>query len=288
MTLTFDQWHESGQRFSWRDHDVFYQTMGQGPALLMIHGFPTSGYDYADMAEVLKQHFTLIIPDMLDYGQSHNRTKKRCTIFDQVDMMADLLGHLGHKECHVLAHDVGDTVAQEMIHRENAGSLAFTINSLVLQNGGLVVDHHRPRRIQKLLLGPFGPLIAQLTRKAKFSRSLAAIMGKNTSLSAQQFDDIWRSTIGINGKASLARRIHYMTERIENRDRWVKALQETKHQLLMINGTDDPISGGHACDAFETLFPNMTIIRMAGIGHFPPIEAPSLTTDHFLKHHHLI
>ncbi len=288
MTLSFDQWHNSGQVFNWQGHDVFYQTMGQGPALLMIHGFPTSSYDYAEMAETLKQHFTLIIPDMLDYGQSHNPMKKRCSIFDQVDMMTDLLAHLGHQQLHILAHDVGDTIAQEMLHRENQGELGFEIASCVLQNGGLVVDHHRPRRIQKLLLGPFGPIIAQLTRKAKFSRSLTAIMGQDTQLSAQQLDDIWRSTLGINGKASLARRIHYMTERIVNRDRWVKALQDTKHHVLMINGTDDPISGGHACDAFETLFPKMTIIRMAGIGHFPPIEAPSRTVEYFLKHHQLI
>ena len=43
---------------------------GQGPALWLVHGLGGSGYDFHAMAEYLRSHFTLLIPDLPGFGDS--------------------------------------------------------------------------------------------------------------------------------------------------------------------------------------------------------------------------
>lgn len=54
---------------------------------------------------------------------------------------------------HVLAHDYGDSVAQELLARHYEGR--FHMASCVFLNGGLFPETHRPALVQKLLLSPW-------------------------------------------------------------------------------------------------------------------------------------
>ena len=47
--------------------------------------------------------------------------------------------------------------------------------------------------------------------------------------------------------------IQYMTERLESKDRWVGALQQSEVARILINGPADPISGAHAAEGFASL-----------------------------------
>jgi pimeloyl-ACP methyl ester carboxylesterase len=145
---------------------------------------------------------------------------------------------------------------------------------MVLMNGGIFPAEHRPRPVQKLLLSPAGPLLARLLGRDKFMAALAEVFGEKTRPGSEATDVLWSIAVGVNGRASLARRIHYMKDRVEHEARWVGALREATIPMLMINGVDDPISGGHVCDVLEQDVPQIRIARLEGIGHFPPLEAP--------------
>lgn len=54
---------------------------------------------------------------------------------------------------------------------------------------------------------------------------------------------------------TLFRLIKYIPQRLEHRDRWVGALQNTEVPLVLINGPADPISGRHAADGYALLLP---------------------------------
>lgn len=285
MTGRTKEWYTSGATFSWGQNEVFYKQVGSGPTMLLIHGFPTAGVDWIDVAEELSKHFTLVIPDLLDYGQSLNKNAKRYSILDQVDMLEDLLIFLGVNAVHVLAHDVGDTVAQEILARDVDDELKVSLESCVLLNGGLLPAEHRAKNIQKWLLSPVGPLVARFMNGKKFMNVVASIFGKDTRPDEQECEKLWNISVGVNGKSSFARRIHYMTDRLNNEDRWVSALGRSKVQLRLINGTADPVSGGHAADAIQKLFPAIEVIRLEGIGHFPPIEAPADVAKYVLDYH---
>ncbi|MGL1585796.1 hypothetical protein ACSTHB_23480, partial [Vibrio parahaemolyticus] len=89
---------------------------------------------------------------------------------------------------HLLAHDYGDTVAQELIarHEERAarGDDSLQLVSVVLLNGGLFPETHRATRVQKLLQTPLGPLISRLMGERSFGERFAAVFGPDTQPSA--------------------------------------------------------------------------------------------------------
>lgn len=277
--ITYEKWGKCGKYFEWNDHHVFYQRGGNGEVLLTIHGFPTCGWDWCWIAPNLVKNFHTVVPDLLDYGRTLNSRKKTCSIMDQADMLEALMAHRGIDEVHILAHDVGDTVAQELIARHNESSLSFRIRSALFLNGGMLPSEHRPRKVQKLLAGPFGPLVSHLSGKSAMLRGFTEVFGSNTKPTGVSLDEFWPAMVGVNGRSALARRIRYMAERVEHADRWVGALREAKIPMMLINGLEDPVSGAHAADAFERTLPHVKVVRLPGIGHFPQIEAPDTIAE---------
>ncbi len=62
-----------------------------------------------------------------------------------------------------------------------------------------------------------------------------------------------------------------------------KALQKLDVPLLLIDGTADPVSGGHMADHYESLIPQPNVVRLNGIGHYPQLEAPRAVLEHFIS-----
>ena len=74
-----------------------------------------------------------------------------------------------------------------------------------------------------------------------------------------------------------------MSERAQNRERWVGALKNMTQPFRFINGLADPVSGAHLVKRFRELIPHQTdIIEMDGIGHFPHFEKPEAALEYIL------
>ena len=59
--------------------------------------------------------FRLIAPDLLGFGRSAKPSRHDYRIGEQADICAAVMAEAGVGRCHVLAHDYGDTVAQELL-----------------------------------------------------------------------------------------------------------------------------------------------------------------------------
>jgi len=55
---------------------LFYRKFGEGPAVVLLHGFPESGVLWQDVWPALSQHFTVIVPDLPGSGQSSRGNDK--------------------------------------------------------------------------------------------------------------------------------------------------------------------------------------------------------------------
>lgn len=274
--ISLEDWHARAERWPYRGHSIAVQHSAgtaEQPVLLLIHGFPTCSWDWAWIWQRLAARFTLLCPDLMDYGISDNPAGTPCSIHDQADMLTALLAQYGVSRYHILAHDVGDTVAQELLARRQDWR-GPDIRSALFLNGGILPDLHRPRPIQRMLAGPFGPLLARLTSKSRMTAGLAEVFGPTTQPDDGLKAALFQAALGVNGKPALARRIRYMAERRAHAVRWVTALKQPDVPMHLINGTADPVSGGHAADGFAKAVPHASITRLAGIGHFPQIEAP--------------
>lgn len=257
------------------------------PWLLLIHGYPTSSWDWTFIWDDLAAHFRLAALDMLGFGLSEKPRNIVYSIFMQADLQEALLEYLGISEAHILAHDYGDTVAQELLARHNEGSLSFSVKTLVFLNGGLFPEQHRARPIQKLGLTPFGFLLGFLMSRTRFRKTFDEIFGPDTKASNEEIDAHWEIISGGGGKRILHKLLNYIPERRKNCERWVGALQRAAIPLRLINGGADPVSGAHLYRHYKALVPNADAVLLETIGHYPQTEAPEAVAEAFLEFHHI-
>ena len=65
------EWIDQCQNLiSRRGHRIAFRRRGQGPVVLLLHGFPTWSYDYAVVAHDLARDHDVITLDFLGYGAS--------------------------------------------------------------------------------------------------------------------------------------------------------------------------------------------------------------------------
>jgi pimeloyl-ACP methyl ester carboxylesterase len=248
--------------------------------VLCIHGFPTASWDWHAIWGGLTQRHRVIAPDMIGFGYSAKPRDYEYSIRDQATLHEALLDQLGVRSAHVLAHDYGDTVAQELLAR--AGDSSFAIRSICFLNGGLFPEIHRARAIQKLLDSPVGPLVSRLLTEQSFRRSFSAIFGPDTPPTEGELSDFWSLVAHNDGNRIAHKLIRYMRERRASRERWVGAMQSASIPLRFVNGAADPISGVHMARRYEELIPNPDVVVLDRIGHYPQVEAPQAVLDAFL------
>ena len=280
--LSIDAWQAQGKFFSFEGHKIFYRDSGDSskPVLLLLHGFPTSSWDWRELWSGLSKEFRVICYDFIGFGLSDKPDIPRYLIHTQADIAERLLESLGVVGYNIMAHDYGDTVAQELLARELESERGL-VQSCVLLNGGLFPETHKPLFMQKLLLGPLGPVIARLASFRKFVSSFDEICIQK--LTVADLRTHWDLLTRENGRKVMPRLIRYMDQRIRFRERWVGALVSTKVPLRLINGLDDPISGGHMADRYQELVPNADIVGLQTIGHYPQNEYPSAVLDAALE-----
>ena len=273
MAVSADQWRAAGASFDFQGQRVFYLAQGEGPVVLCLHGFPVSSWDWHRMWPDLTGRFRVVAPDLLGYGFSAKPTAHSYSTFEQADLVEALLRDLGVPHCHLLAHDYGDTVAQELIARTMDGSSKLRFDSVCLLNGGLFPETHHARPVQRLLLSPLGPLLARCYTRAAMERSMRALFGARTPPDASELDAQWQIITSGGGLRVMHRLIGYVRERRRHRERWVGALARTEVPLRLIVGTDDPVSGSHMARRYRELVPAPDIVLLDGIGHWPQLEA---------------
>ncbi|QSE96996.1 alpha/beta fold hydrolase [Fulvivirga lutea] len=268
-----EEWYSKGNYSNVNNLRVFHIQEGEGPTLLCIHGFPSSSWDFAPIWQELTNHFHVLSFDLIGLGRS-SKPNMKLTVALQADIIEGLFEKLEFTEAHILAHDLGDTVAQELLARQKEGSTKINWLSCILLNGGIFPETHQPLFIQKLLISPIGGIIANLFTKKAFRKNITAVFSNEHPPSDEFIEGTWQLIIEQNGIKAIPRLIRYMAERVKNRERWVQPLQEAIIPIQLINGVEDPISGAHMAGRFEEVIPNAHVVRIPNSGHYPHIETP--------------
>jgi pimeloyl-ACP methyl ester carboxylesterase len=255
------------------------------PLLLLIHGYPTSSWDWTFMWDGLKSHFRLAAMDMPGFGLSEKPRDIAYSIAMQADYQEALLAHLGAGSAHVFTHDYGNTVGQELLARHNEGSLSFIIQSMAFLNGGLFPEQHRARPIQKLGLTPLGFLIGLMLTKEKLRRTFDEVYGPATKASDAEIAAHWTMINANGGRHVLHKLLSYIPQRRANRGRWVGALMSSRVPMRLIDGGADPVSGAHLYHYYKEQVPNADAVLLEDIGHYPHTEAPERVLAAFLEFH---
>lgn len=98
------------------DVRICLEDQGNGPALLLLHGFPATRYLWSRVIPLLVDSgFRVLAPDLVGYGESEAPPAVRIDMGSQAGWMEAALDELGVKRFALVAHDVGTAVAQLMV-----------------------------------------------------------------------------------------------------------------------------------------------------------------------------
>lgn len=271
-----DSWQQGGKWFRYHEHAIFSRMEGRGRTpIVLLHGFPTASWDWHALWPGLTEKHLCITLDMIGFGFSDKPANYAYSLVDQADLISGFLEELNVERCHILAHDYGDSVAQELLYRQQIGSNRFHIESMCFLNGTLFPESHRPLFMQKLLASPFGALVSRVINRKVFDSNMQRLFSPKCQPDEALLDNLWALLVYNNGLTNLHRLIHYMEERRCHRNRWVGALQSADIPLRFINGITDPVCGQVMADRFEELVQNADVVRLEGVGHYPQLEAPA-------------
>ncbi len=285
--MKLETWRDGGNYFDYQNLPIFYrESKSADEVLLLLHGFPTSSHDYHKLWDALSEQFALLTFDMIGYGSSAKPTNFDYTTFHQADILQSLVESLNIKKVHILAHDYGNTITQELLARAGEKRLNFTIETICFMNGALFPETHRPIPAQKLLLSPIGFLFGRLISNNKFKQSLASVFGERTQPTDAEMNEFVEAFKFNDGQKIAYKLIRYMPEREKYRARWVGALEQMTQPFRFINGLEDRVSGAHLVKRFRQVLPHQTdIIELPGIGHFPHFEVPDIVLEKFFEFH---
>lgn len=292
MDAELREWKDGGQYFDFLGFDVFYRVAGSGPFLLLVHGYPFNSWDWAPLWDRLTERYTVIAPDMLGMGFSAKPVVADYSVPAHADMHEALLAHVGVTECHVVAHDLGVSVAQEMLARHESSTQSMTpyrLRSLTWLNGGLFIESYRPRLVQQLLSTPLGDVAGRfhklLLSKPLLARSIDEMFGPATKPSPrllEQFDQIMNYNDGARVTHLVGR---FVRDRLTYRNRWVRAMRATSVPMRLINGPADPNSGRHMAERYREVIPDPDVVMLPdAIAHWPHIEAPDAVLAAIVDH----
>lgn len=281
--MSLEHWKSSGKYFTYNEHQIFTKNDGVGEVLVLVHGFPTSSWDWNALWNTLIQKFDVHTLDMIGFGFSDKPKKYKYSIADQANLFEAYLNSKNIKKLHILAHDYGDTVVQELLARSLATTYPFKIQSVCFLNGGMFPETNFPTFTQKLLLTPFGYLFKYVMGERTLAKNFKKIFGKQTQPTTTEISEFWQTILYNNGKDVIPSIIKYLNERDTHKIRWRTAIQNTTTTpKLLINGGADPISGKHMANFYQKIIANPNVIILDDIGHYPQVEAPEIVLKHYL------
>ena len=275
LTERVRRWQERGEREHFRGHGIHvFRRPGEGPLLLFLHGFPSSSYDWRGLLDELPDRAALAF-DFLGFGLSDKPRGHRYGLGWQADLTTELVRRHGDgRPVFLIGHDMGTSVATELMARDLEGTLGWELSGVLLFNGSIVLEAASLTLAQKLLRGPLGPLAARLSSRRFFDHQFGALFSAGHPLDPAEAEDQWALICHAGGRTIGHRLVHYLDERVELAPRWHGAIRDWE-PLRLAWGLQDPVATTAVLAALRELHPGVPVTELPELGHYPQIEDPA-------------
>ena len=267
-------WRELGTDAEFQGRRIhLFERDGRGPLLLFLHGFPSSSYDWRPLLDLETEHPALA-PDFLGFGLSEKPRDHDYTLHWQADLVEELVRRRDSSPIFIVAHDMGTSVATELMARDQDGSLEMEIAGALLLNGSMIQGAASPTLGQRILRSAVGPLFSRLSSERFFRQQFGSIFSPDHPLSDEEADDQLALLCAGGGRTLNHKTIRYMEERFKHAERWHGALANWPKPLALAWGMLDPVATEAVLDAVLELRPAAELTRFEDLGHYPQIEDP--------------
>jgi pimeloyl-ACP methyl ester carboxylesterase len=280
MTALIDDWERAGRYLELMGHRIFVldraaDEPGARDPVLVLHGFPTSSFDWRPTLPVLARRRRVVIPDYLGFGLSE-KPDQRYSIFELADLVVAGVVELGLTSVVLVTHDLGDSVGGELLARALDGRLPFEVAQRVITNGSIYMELVQLSAGQQLLLSLPDERLPEdgAPDQAAIASALRGTFAPESEVASDELDALAALVARDGGNRLLPRTIRYIEERRAHEGRWTGAIERHSSPLTIIWGDLDPIAVWPMADRLARVRPEATLVRLSGVGHYPMLEAP--------------
>lgn len=274
------EWEAAGQRARVdRATEVWFARFDadepQADPLLVLHGFPTCSYDWHTVLPTLRRRRDVIVLDFPGFGLS-SKPDVRYGIRRAADAATAVLAVLDIARIDIVSHDMGDTVAGELLARDLDGELGVAIGGRVLTNGSIYLDMAVLTDGQHLLLGlpdERNDLVGA-DGGAALARSVAATFAAGSPVDEGEMRTLAALAARDGGLGLLPRTIRYIEDRRAEERRFTGAIEAHPSSVGVVWGALDPVAVLDMAHRFVAARPDAPLTVLDGVGHYPMIEAP--------------
>ena len=280
LPASVQAWRDQGRIVRLGEHDVFVLD-ATGPAdrppLLIFHGFPTSSHDWHLALPALAAERRVVLFDFPGYGLSGKPDAYSYSLHEQADVALAVCAHLDVKEAHLVAHDMGTSVATEWMARRERDLLPVRVRSLLLMNGSVHIELAQLTPSQRVLRSPLGPLFAANAREATFRWQLRRILGQ--PVPDQELAAMWALITRDSGRDRMVQLMSYIPERTRFWHRWIGALTRLDLPARVLWGAKDPVAVLAIAEQLAAEIPGAELELLPELGHYPQLEDPDAVTS---------
>jgi len=304
MDLDVQDWFSRGKMYEVLGRQMFALEEGDlsKETIILIHGFPTSSFDYQRSIGLLSAHYRVVTFDHLGFGFSEKPVSNYTySLVDQAEQALNLWRIMGIESvAAIVSHDMGDSVLTEILSRYERKLLPDYFdnffNKIVFTNGGMKYDLINFRLSQSVLMSRVGPYLTSLG-------SIQELAGVMDGFSVKQLGSIWSSKYNDldqkqedikkiqminrykNGNLLTHLTIGYLHDRSRFEMRWMKSLENLNSiQTFLLWGNEDAVAPMSIPLALkENIKDTLVDFRTMETGHFLMLEDPETWAHNVLN-----
>ena len=253
----FAEWRDGATTVNWRSTTpandgaevaVFVRRAGtpDKPALVCVHGFPTSSVDFYSLTKALGADFEIFAADFPGYGLSDKPPEPHIySLYDDARLLVHLITEVWNlAEYRMITHDRGSSVGMIAVDMLSADHPDSAPVDLIMTNANIYLPLANLTAFQSALLDD---ATGRATAEATTPELLAAGLGATTFMPRRGLDDPEISALAKcfahnDGIRVLPDTIQYLHERAADETRWLEALSASEVNMTLVWGLHDNVA----------------------------------------------
>lgn len=262
-----DDPHRLSRRFASSLGEVAWDSEGEGPDLLLVHGTPTSSLIWRPVIDRLKTRFRLTWLDLPGYGASQKFSGQEVRLRAFARVLWELCQEAGLTHPHLVGHDFGAAavLGAHLVEGVEVASLVVA-DGVVLNPWGTEFSLHVNRHEAVFAAVPEYVHLAQL--RAHLSTAVTRPLDRETEA------DLLAPWSGEEGQAAYYRQVaqydHAYTQRLEG------LYPALDMPLRILWGEEDRWVDIGVGERLQRLVPGADLRRLPDAGHFSMLDTPGL------------
>jgi pimeloyl-ACP methyl ester carboxylesterase len=257
--------HSQVGELDWR-----YWQGGSGETLVLVHGFGGDKDNWVRIAPHLVDHYSVLAPDLIGFGESSRPTALAYDIESQAQRLLEFLDSLGVEQFHLGGNSMGGYIAGAL-----AAAAPDRVRSLWLLDPGGVMSAEMSEAMKQVYAGGRNPLI--LREPADMGRLLDLVFTRRPFIPAPVVEFLGQKAIAHQALADqVFSDLRYQSRPLE------EYLGGYTGVTLITWGEQDRVLHPSGAAVLEALIPDSRVILVPQTGHMPMVERPAVTAQGYL------